>query len=93
MNGIISGGTKNAGGRGRDRLYVFIDAANLWQAQKAKGRFFDFEKLRGFLKKTFNAIEIQIFYYDAYPGEGTRDYSLEVGSTDFIPISRRGYSL
>jgi len=25
----------------RSVVYVFIDASNLWQAQKAKGRFFD----------------------------------------------------
>ena len=26
-------------------LYVFIDAANLWEAQKAKGKFLDYEKM------------------------------------------------
>ncbi len=25
-------------------IYVFIDASNLWEAQKAKGRFLDYEK-------------------------------------------------
>lgn len=25
-------------------IYVFIDASNLWEAIKAKGRFLDFEK-------------------------------------------------
>ena len=37
-------------------VYVFIDASNLWEAQKAKGRFFDYEKLRNFIKK-----RIQLF--------------------------------
>jgi len=27
-------------------IYVFIDASNLWQAQKAKGRFLDYQKVR-----------------------------------------------
>ena len=27
-------------------VYVFIDASNLWQAQKARGRMFDYEKLK-----------------------------------------------
>ena len=27
-----------------NRVFVFIDASNLWQAQKAKGRLFDYEK-------------------------------------------------
>ena len=25
-------------------IYVFIDASNLWQAQKAKGKFLDYER-------------------------------------------------
>lgn len=56
---------------------VFIDASNLWQAQKAKGRMFDYQKLKSFLKIKFSASEIEIFYYSAYPADGTRDYSLD----------------
>jgi len=58
-------------------VYVFIDASNVWDAQKAKGRMFDFEKLRKYLKEEYNANDIEIFYYTAYPADGTRDYSLE----------------
>ena len=64
-------------------LYVFIDASNLWQAQKAKGKFFDYEKLRNYLKQKFQGSAIEVFYYTAYPAEGTRDYSLE-GKQNFI---------
>lgn len=56
---------------------VFIDASNLWQAQKAKGRMFDYQKLKSFLKIKFSASAIEIFYYTAYPADGTRDYSLD----------------
>ena len=56
---------------------VFIDASNLWQAQKAKGRMFDYQKLKSFLKTKFSASAIEIFYYTAYPADGTRDYSLD----------------
>ena len=59
------------------RVYVFIDASNLWQAQKAKGSMFDYEKLKSFLRNKFTASELKIFYYTAYPAEGTRDYSLD----------------
>ena len=38
---------------------------------------FDYEKLKAFLKNKFSASEIKIFYYTAYPAEGTRDYSLD----------------
>lgn len=58
-------------------VYVFIDASNIWEAQKIKGKFFDYEKLRIFLKKKFEACSIKIFYYTAYPKNGTRSYSLD----------------
>lgn len=58
-------------------VYVFIDASNLWQAQKVKGRFFDLGKLKTYLKKEYAANEIKVYYYAAYPREGTRDYSTD----------------
>ncbi|MDP3778418.1 MAG: NYN domain-containing protein [bacterium] len=58
-------------------VYVFIDASNLWAAQKVKGRMFDFEKLKSFLKEKYTAQLIEIFYYTAYPADGTREYSLD----------------
>ncbi len=70
-------------------VYVFIDASNLWQAQKAKGRFFDYEKLRKFIKEKFNGLHIEIFYYTAYPAGGTRDYSLD-GKHKFLTFLKKG---
>ncbi len=58
-------------------VYVFIDASNLWQAQKAKGRMFDYEKLKKYLKERFFVSELKVFYYTAYPAEGTRTFSLD----------------
>lgn len=58
-------------------VYVFIDASNLWQVQKAKGKFFDFQKLTAYLKNRYRATEIKVFYYTAYPADGTRSYDLE----------------
>ena len=29
----------------QNTIFVFIDASNLWQAQKAKGRFLDYQKI------------------------------------------------
>ena len=37
---------KNIGIESKNVIYVFIDASNLWEAQKAKGRFFDYERSR-----------------------------------------------
>ena len=59
------------------RVYVFIDASNLWQAQKVKGKFFDLAKLKRYLELRYQATEIKVYYYTAYPKEGTRDYSTE----------------
>jgi len=59
------------------KVYVFIDASNLWEAQKAHGMMFDYEKLKFFLSNYFLANKLKVFYYTAYPKNGTRDYSLE----------------
>jgi uncharacterized LabA/DUF88 family protein len=69
--------------------YVFIDASNLWQAQKAKGKMFDYEKLKVFLKTMFAANELQVFYYTAYPADGTRGYSTD-GKHKFFTYLKKG---
>ncbi len=74
---------------GNNIIYVFIDASNLWEAQKAKGRFFDYEKLKKFIKEKFDGAEIKIFYYTAYPAQGTREYSLD-GRHKFYTYLKKG---
>lgn len=70
-------------------IYVFIDASNLWEAQKIKGRFFDYEKLKNFIKEKFNGSSIEVFYYSAYPADGTREYSLD-GRHKFFTFLKKG---
>ncbi len=72
-----------------NRVFIFIDASNLWQAQKAKGRLFDYEKLIRFLRSKFEADTIKCFYYSAYPAEGTRSYSLD-GKHKFFTFLKKG---
>ena len=55
-------------------VFVFIDASNLWEVQKAKGQNLDFVKLRKYLSQRYKTSEISFFYYTAYPGIGTRSY-------------------
>ena len=43
-------------------IYVFIDASNLWAAQKVKGKMFDFQKMKVFLNGKYAAKDIKIFY-------------------------------
>jgi uncharacterized LabA/DUF88 family protein len=70
-------------------VYVFIDASNLWEAQKAKGKFFDCEKLRKFIRDKFSASSIEVFYYTAYPAGGTRNYSI-AGKHNFFTFLKKG---
>lgn len=58
-------------------VHVFIDAANIWEVQKAKGKFFDFGKLVRYIQEKFVSPKVKLFYYTAYPAEGTRNYSLD----------------
>lgn len=55
-------------------VHVFIDASNLWEAQKSKGKLFNLEKLRDYLSNRYKASETVVHYYTAYPAEGTRAY-------------------
>jgi len=80
---------KNQKIRGKNSIYVFIDASNLWEAQKAKGRVFDYEKLKNFIKREFKGLLIDVFYYSAYPADGTRDYSLN-GRHKFFTFLKKG---
>ncbi len=70
-------------------VYVFIDASNIWEVQKAKGKLFDYEKLKTFIKKNFSADLIQIFYYTSYPADSTRDYDL-TGKHKFYTFLKKG---
>jgi uncharacterized LabA/DUF88 family protein len=72
-------------------VYVFIDASNLWQIQKAKGLNFDYQKLDKFLKQKFQTSSLQIFYYTAYPADGTRSYAVD-GKHKFFTYLTKGLS-
>jgi len=70
-------------------VYVFIDASNLWQAQKVKGRFFDLAKLKKYLEKQYKTTELRVYYYTAYPKEGTREYGTD-GKHKFLTYLKKG---
>ncbi len=70
-------------------VFVYIDASNLWQAQKAKGKMFDYQKLKKFLKAKFSASTLEVSYYTAYPKEGTREYNLD-GKHKFFTYLKKG---
>lgn len=70
-------------------VYVFIDASNLWQAQKVKGKFFDLAKMKKYLETKYKANELKVFYYTAYPKEGTREYNTG-GKHNFFTYLKKG---
>ncbi len=70
-------------------IYVFIDASNLWQAQKAKGKFLDYEKISRFIKERYQGSSLHVFYYTAYPADGTRAYALD-GKHKFFTFLKKG---
>lgn len=71
------------------KVVVFIDASNVWQAQKAKGKLFDFEKLARHLAKQHKASSIAHYYYTAYPADGTRAYNTD-GKHKFFTYLKKG---
>ncbi len=75
--------------REKNVVHVFIDASNLWAAQKSKGRFLDYEKVIHWIKNKLVAREVRVFYYTAYPAEGTRQYSMD-GKHKFFTFLKKG---
>ena len=70
-------------------IFVFIDASNLWEAFKAKGKFLDFNKTIDYIRTQFKGTSAKAFYYTAYPAEGTRNYSLD-GKHKFFTFLKKG---
>lgn len=70
-------------------IYVFIDASNVWNAVKSVKKFIEYKILKDYFKKNFNADKVEIFYYDAYPRDGTRDYDLD-GKHKFFTYLKKG---
>ena len=70
-------------------VYVFIDASNVWNAVKSVKKFIEYKKLKAYFINNFNANKVEIFYYDAYPKDGTREYNLE-GKHKFYIYLKKG---
>ncbi len=70
-------------------VYVFIDASNVWNAVKAEKKFIEYKYLKGYFRKSFDAGKVEIFYYDAYPKDGTREYNLD-GKHKFFTYLKKG---
>lgn len=58
------------------RVYIFIDAANMWSVVQSVKKVIDYSLFKIYFQDTLQPIALKIFYYEAYPKDGTRDYSL-----------------
>jgi uncharacterized LabA/DUF88 family protein len=70
-------------------IYVFIDASNVWNAVKSVKKFIEYKNLKNYFQNNFNAANVTIFYYDAYPKSGTRNYNLD-GKHKFFTYLKKG---
>jgi len=70
-------------------VYVFIDASNVWNAIKSVKKFIEYKTLKYYFRKNFDANKVEVFYYDAYPKTGTRDYNLD-GKHKFFTYLKKG---
>src|SRR3989339_1293699 len=75
--------------RNPNSVYVFIDASNVWNAVKSIKKFIEYKTLKNYFRKHFDADKVEIFYYDAYPKDGTRDYNLD-GKHKFYTYLKKG---
>jgi len=71
------------------KVYVFIDAANLWEVQKTKGRLLDFKKLLDYLKERYKATELKVFYTTQPTPPTARATMTHPASTNFTPTLRK----
>ena len=69
--------------------YVFVDASNVWSVVKSSKRFIEYKNLKNYFKKRFNSEKVEVFYYDAYPKDGTREYDLD-GKHRFFTYLKKG---
>src|SRR3989344_8368468 len=60
----------------KNTTYVFVDASNVWSIVKSARKFIEYKNLKSYFEKKFNSNRVEVFYYDAYPKEGTREYDL-----------------
>lgn len=74
---------------GKNKIYIFIDASNVWNAVKSVRRFIEYGKLKAYFIENFDAGTVEVFYYDAYPKGGTRNYDLD-GKHKFYTYLKKG---
>ena len=74
----------------QQRIAIFIDAGNLWGVYKAMGKLLNLSKLENFFANKFKGKVYKIFYYVAYPLEGTRPQEKIKKFHNFLTYLKKG---
>lgn len=69
-------------------IYVFVDAANVWNIMKSKQRMIDYSKLKEFMVNTFDKEFCEVYYYESYPEAGTRSYDTTKKLNFFVYLKK-----
>ena len=76
------------------KISLFIDQANIWSACKRLKKTLDYSKFRSFFEDMFDGKVQDMFYYQAYPADGSRDYSIDGLHKFFVKLEKKfGYTV
>jgi len=70
-------------------VYVFIDASNVWSAIKSMRKLIEYKNFKDYFREYFDVNKVEVFYYDAFPKKGTRNYDLG-GKHRFFTYLKKG---
>jgi len=73
----------------KNRIFVFVDAANVWSSQKRLGKLIDHQKISKFLAEKFGGEIGEVFYYESFPRDETRRYETD-GKHKFFTFLKKG---
>jgi uncharacterized LabA/DUF88 family protein len=72
----------------RKTAYVFVDAANVWNIVKSKRQLVDYSKMKEFISNTFDQDICEVFYYESFPEQVTRDYDTSGKQKFFVYLKK-----
>ena len=72
----------------KQAAYVFVDAANVWNVVKSKRKLVDYTKLKEFISSTFDQDFCEVFYYECFPEQDTRDYDTAGKQKFFVYLKK-----
>lgn len=76
------------------KISLFIDQANIWSACKKMGKTLDYSKFQAFFEQKFSWQVQDMFYYQAFPSDGSRSHSIDGLHRFFVKMEKGfGYTV